>query len=265
MERARRKSLPELGVWELIARATWHSWKITKSDNATAETLLEKALDMDPDNAAGYSAMAFCYGWDGLYGWQRPRPQSYTMATEMAQKAVSIDKRDENALWILGAINLVGKQHQEAISRLQAALEINPNCSPASAYLGMTYLYLHRHDEALDLLWKAIRLSPNDPLLPLYLAHIGMHHFFEKRYDDMLTWAAKALRENPNFPSALRMSAVGHGLLGNPVEARAAYEHLDKIIPGVTVAATLQVMPFAFQPDTDLYAEGLRKAGMPEE
>ena len=75
----------------------------------------------------------------------------------------------------------------------------------------------------------------------------------------------KALHEHPNLLNAYRLMASAQGMLNNYAEARAAYEYVVKLVPGVTIAATLQGEPFAFDDDAERFAEGLRRAGMPEE
>ena len=101
-------------------------------------------------------------------------------------------------------------------------------------------------------------------MLPFYIVNIGMHHFIEERYDEARMWSDKLLYEYPNFPSGLRLLASALDMLGNLNEARAAYENLDRMAPGITIAACVQAVPFAFENDAERYAEGLRWAGMPE-
>ena len=264
MARAKRKSLPELGVWELIARANWHGWKFTEKDTGRAQELLSKALELDPNSAAAHVWLSSHYSIDAFYGWRRPQSESYAMSLKMAQKAVDLDKDDESTHAHLGISLLVVGRHEEAIQRFRTAIKLNPNYSYALGSFGMALIYAHRHDEGLELLHKAMRLSPKDLMLPFYLFQIGLHHFIEERYDEARVWAEKALHENPNFPSGMRLLTSAHGMLDNHAEAGAAYKRLVQLLPGVTVAASLAAAPFAFDADAERYGEGLRRAGMPE-
>ncbi len=264
MERARRKTVPELGVWELVARASWHVGKFSAEDNAEAENVLSKALERDPENAGALAVLAQSYSIDGFYGWLRPAPESFAMAAEMARKAFALDKQDEGVHVVLGISLFLTKQHDEAIRRLETAIQLNPNYSPAIGFLGMTLVYTHEHDRAADLLKKAVRLSPRDPWVTFNMAHLGLIEFMAERYDEALVWMTKAVHENPDVPTGNRMLATVQGMLGNLPEARAAYEQLNRMVPGVTIEATLRAVPFANAADAERYAEGLRKAGMPE-
>ncbi len=158
----------------------------------------------------------------------------------------------------------MSKQHEKAAERFRTAISLNPNFSVAFGSLGMVLVWLHKHGEALELLHKAKQLSPKDINLPYYIVHIGFHHFIEERYEEALVWTEKAVHENPNHPSAYRLSASAHSMLGNLTEARAAYQQFDRLTRGVTIAATLEAVPFAYEDDAERYVEGLRRAGMPE-
>ncbi|MFP6747838.1 MAG: hypothetical protein VCD66_09620 [Alphaproteobacteria bacterium] len=92
----------------------------------------------------------------------------------------------------------------------------------------------------------------------------GVPNFNDERYDEARIWAEKALHENPNFPTGHRFLAAVLGMLGDLDAARAAYENFDRMAPGMTVNACVQAVPFAFEEDARRFAEGLRRAGMPE-
>ncbi len=265
MVRARRKTVPELGVWQLVARSMWHIAASTADDSTEAEALLKKALAIDPQNADVLSALGQKYAFDALYSWHRPPPDSLTLAAEMSQNAVKLDGQNEIAQTVLGFVLLLSKQHDEAIRRLETAIQLNPNYSPALGWLGVTEAYAHRHETVLDHLEQAIKLSPKDPTLSFFVAGIGYYHFIQGRYDEACLWAEKALHENLNSPTGYRLLATAQGMRENLTEARAAYEKFERLTPGVTVANCVQGVPFAFPDDAERFAEGLRRAGMPDE
>ncbi len=222
MARARRKNLPELGVWEIVARANWHLSKFSEKDTGEAEDLLRKALELDPDYAGIHVALSGAYSNDGIFGWQRPQVDSRALALEMGERAVDLDNEDEHAHAQLGISLFRCKRHEEAAQRLRTAIKLNPNHSFALSNLGRVLVFTHNHDEGLELLHRAMQLSPKDPMLPLYLVFIGLHHFIEKRYGEARVWAVKALHERPSFPTGYRLMASANGMLGDLAAARAA-------------------------------------------
>jgi len=145
--RVRRKSIPELGTWEMIARANWHGSKFTEKDNGEAEILLAGALDIDPENARIHAALSATYLLDALYNWRRPPADSRSMTLEMAQRAVNLDREDEFAHAQLGFVLLALKRHEASTQRLRTAVSLNPNYSQALGTLGVVLVYTHNYDE----------------------------------------------------------------------------------------------------------------------
>lgn len=186
MARAQRKNIPELGVWELLARANWHVCRFTEKDIGEAEELLYKALEINPDYARIHAALSGCFMTDRLYGWRRLQPRSRALSLEMGQRAVELDKEDELSHTQFGISLYMSKRHEEAARRFRIAIKLNPNYSQAIGGLGLVLVYTHEHDEALELLHKAMQLSPKDPMLPFYAVNIGMLYFMQERYEEAL-------------------------------------------------------------------------------
>ena len=88
--------------------------------------------------------------------------------------------------------------------------------------------------------------------------------FNDRRYEDATQWFELAIRMNPIQPSPHRGLAANYGMLDMIPEAEAAYEQLNKLVPGVTLGDTRRAIAFAFEDDADRFVEGLRRAGMPE-
>ncbi len=263
--RAGRMQIQDLGVWELVSRAYWHIWKLTKRDNFEACSLLSEAREQGVENAALVTALAVCYCFDGVYFWQRPAPESYAKCAELAREAIDLDANDEVAHWILGLALTGLKQHSEAIRRLETAIEINPNFSRAYGNLGLTKILAHEFDGAIDLLEKAIRLSPKDPLVCYYTGIIGSYHFLEERYEEALVWADKTLHVNPKHNLIHGLELAAHGMLGNHDEAAKALEMVKRNFPNATIKSMKQNSLFASQTDIQRYAEGWQRGGLAKE
>ncbi len=264
MNRARHKSVPELSIWELTARASWHIGMFVAEDNALAQELLNKALEIDPESPLVLSTLAQSYTFDGMYGWQRPPAESLVNAMEMARRAIALDKQDEGAHMTLGLALLMSKRHDEAMNRLETAIRLNPNYSPAIGWLGVVHVYTHEHEQAAALLHKAIRLSPRDAFLAWYVGHFGMIEIMAERYDKAVGWLEKAALESADMPSIIRGKVVAYALQDKLEEARASFEHLNRLVPGVTIQASMNAVPFTRDDDAIRWEEGLRRAGMPE-
>jgi len=85
------------------------------------------------------------------------------------------------------------------------------------------------------------------------------------RFEEAIAWAERSLREQPRHTAVIRIMAVSHAHLDRIAEARQWLGRLLDLQPGFTITGWTAGAPQFFPPHlTDLYVEGLRKAGLPE-
>jgi len=120
-------------------------------------------------------------------------------------------------------------------------------------------------DRAIQAFERAMRLSPLDPLVHYFTGGLAMAHVIAGRYEEAIEWADRSLRELPRYESALRNRVVACAQLGRIDEAHHWLGRLLEITPGLTIARYKALYKATHPPVIiDLYAEGLRKAGLPE-
>jgi len=120
-------------------------------------------------------------------------------------------------------------------------------------------------EAAVGHLMHAMRLSPVDPLMPLMQMATAHAHFFAGRYDETWSWSAAALRGTPNLLPALRIGAAGAALAGHTQTAQKAVARLLQLNPNERVSNLEDIFgPYRRPEDPRSYAEGLRRAGLPE-
>jgi tetratricopeptide (TPR) repeat protein len=246
-------------------RARWHLTKFTKDDNAAAQRLLLRGIELDPGSALAHSSLAFSHIYDLLYGWGERAGDSLAKASEAAQKAVTIDDRDAWALATLGRVDLLRNRHDESIRKLERAVALNPNDPYVDGQLGLTLGLAGEVERAIAHLNEAIRHSPQDPLKAVWISALAITAFYARDYEEAMTWAKQAIRENPLLTVSYRILSASYGQLGRGPEAQAALKELLRLQPGLTMdAARDQIPPTRNPADKERYLEALRKAGMPE-
>src|SRR5262249_40018922 len=124
--------------------------------------------------------------------------------------------------------------------------------------------YLREPQTAIEHFMRAIRLNPFDPLVHVMQNGIAAAHFLAGRYDEASSWAEKALLEKPNFLPGMRMAAASPALGGRLGDAQRAMGRMRQIDPALRIATLADFYPFRTAEDCARYAEGLRKAGLPE-
>jgi tetratricopeptide (TPR) repeat protein len=197
-------------------------------------------------------------------GWAGDGQEIFTLAGASAERAILLDPMDARALAIAGHVKAyLFHDVKAALSLHERAVGLNPNLPIAWTLSAWSKTYSGDHATAIRHAQMAHSLSPRDPHA-FFVDHATMMaHLFRRELAEADALAEAVLERKPNHASALRsrMAILGH--LGRQSEAADHFEKLLQIEPGATIATLVARPPF--QPeDLAYYAEGLRKAGLPE-
>jgi TolB-like protein/Tfp pilus assembly protein PilF len=264
MKRAQRKDVRNLDVWDYIMRASSHHGRYTKKDATEAQSFLRKAIGLDPMSPEDFCLFSFTHLMQVQFGWSESTAQSIKEAEKMAQSAVAIDDRDAWAHTALGLVDLISKRYDDAVCRLEKAIDLNPNLANAYGALGQARALAGEYEAAITHINKAIRLSPHDPFVVYWFGHLGVAAFADERYEDACYWGRKTIQQNPNFPGGHRLVAASCGQLGRTKEAAHELKELLLLMPGMAADDVRKQVPFKKSIDMERYIEGLRKAGLKE-
>jgi hypothetical protein len=89
-------------------------------------------------------------------------------------------------------------------------------------------------------------------------------HSFAGHYAEALPWAQAATRRQPNYAPAFRIQVASRAMTGQQEQARTAVTSLRKLYPLLRVSKLEELFPLRQSEDIARWAEGLRKAGLPE-
>jgi len=263
-QRLQRAEPDKLDAWGYVMRAHAHTMQFTRENLAEATRLLEQAIALDPANATALGDLAFIQHFEGVWGWSDSLPESMGRMEQLARRAIAIDEYDAAAHVALAIFELFSGHHDDAVRRLQRAIDLNPNLSSARGYLGVVHSFSGDLDAAIPCMEAAIRLSPHDPLLVIWHAALGWAAMSQERYDEVIAYEKKALDESRDFADTYVILASGCGHAGRTDEAAAALEEYQKHLPGLTVNDPRLIRPFKKPADQARFLDGLRKAGLPE-
>ena len=147
---------------------------------------------------------------------------------------------------------------------IDRALVLNPNLASSWYFSGWMRVFLGELELAIKHFAHSMRLSPLDPLIFLAKYGTGSAHFFAGRYDEASSWAQKSLQESPNYHGALRIFAASNALAGRLEDAQKAMTRLREIDPDFRISDLRNVTHIRRPEHFARYAEGLRKAGLPD-
>ena len=181
------------------------------------------------------------------------------LAVAAAKEAVSLDREDAYAHASLGfALHYLDAN--TAVRAFTQALSINPNLAVAHFGIAMAYISGGQPEHAQPHLETAMRLSPRDPQAYLFNGTMGIACFALEDYESAIEWSSKGRQDRTSVGrfDTMRVAALAH--LGREAEMAKERDDLIEHIPHLTISRAVSINP-GMGPS---YAEGLRKAGLPE-
>ncbi len=264
-QRSMRKSPRSLHAWDLYQRGLSHYYQFTKQGSTKAQRWFRKAIEADPDFASAHARLAIVLQHDVFFGYTESRTETLDAALESARKALMLDTQDSLANFALGQVLIRRHDFVSAIPALETAIDLNPSSAHAYYGLGLALYYSGRRTEALPHLDRAARLGPNAPGLWSYCHMQARCHLDSKNYEAALEWAGRAVRQPNAKTIALAAFAAAAAYSGRYDTAKMAIDDLLRCEPGFCVQYVLQNFGNENLRDAmQHFADGLRKAGLPE-
>ena len=199
------ESLPQVRAWLV---------RYDRAENIDrAIQTLRVTVRQNPTNAAALSLLSQAC----LRNYTRTADKKWLdEALERGKQAVAANEDLAAAQVSLGAAAAAAGRHDEAETRFQRALVLDP--LSASPYLGLAKLRAARSDfQAAEPLYrKAIQLAPDD-WTPL--AEMGIFYYRQARYDDAIQAWRGSLQLAPDNSALLRQLAAGYHMRGQYAEA----------------------------------------------
>ena len=265
IERAKRKPTESLDAYDYFLRglAALHLW--TRESNDEALQLFYKAIERDPDFAVAYGLAARCYVRRKTNGWMTDPAQEIAETTRLARRAADLGRDDAVALASAGlALALVPGDLDDGDALIDRALVLNPNLAMAWMQSSWVKVWLGEPEAAIERAARAMRLSPNDPQIFNMQAGTAAAHFVAGRYAEALSWAEMSIRGQPDYFLSTFVAAASAALAGDDAAAKKAMARLRQITPELRISNLRDHFPIRRPEDFERWAEGLRKAGLPE-
>jgi len=266
IERAGRKPTESLDAYDLYLRALAQFNKLAAESHSEAVRLAGQSLGIDPSCAPAAALIGYIYVMQVSQGWVRLDPARLAEVRDLAKRAIQDGKVDPDTLWMAALVIGFAGDAQTALSVVDRALSLNPNSAHAWMQRGYIQCFLNKPKPAVEAFQRAMRLSPLDRLDYYFFGGLAMAALVDGRYEEAVDWADRSLREEGTFLVALRIKIAACGLLGKSADGHQALARILELQPGLTVASFRAYFSAFFAPEgVAVYAEGLRKAGLPVE
>ena len=252
------KPTESLEAYDYVLRARPASQHPTRANVAEARTLLKRAIDLDPNYAAAYAALAETYYIAPAMGWAESPAAFLSRGEELALKALSLDDADVRAHIVLSRIHIFHQRYKQAAAEIDRAIAINPNDAQGLGGRGDILMWLGETDAAIETLELAQRIDPDLNTIDRFA--LSLAYYLRRRYEAAIEQAELNLRQNANASFSRIVLA-------------AAYAQQDRAEDSARVVDVIRRTDPTFDPkafgtkflnsvDLDHVRDGLRKAGL---
>ena len=215
----------------------WNQW--TPSAARQAVDHFQRAVDLDPEFAQAWGAMARSHTYLAAIGRRTHCGDAYGCAHKAAERAIELDPEIEDSHLALGLVRLFNDWDRPAAeASLLRAMEINPDSVDVLHGYSLYLQADERFEEAVAVLERAITLDPLN--LPIR-DYLGKAHTSCGQYDEALAQFDRVLELDPEFRSALEGKGWTYLLMGRLYDAIDTFERVRDLTPhpkgGVTPLA----------------------------
>jgi adenylate cyclase len=252
------KPTDNLEAYDYVLRARPALQRPTRANIAEARVLLRRAIELDPNYAAAYTALAETYHIAIAMGWAESPASFLSRAEELSIKALSLDDSDVRARIILGRIHIAHQRYKQAEAEIDRAIAINPNDAQSLAGRGTVLMWLGQTEAAIAALEQAQHIDPDVNAIDRFA--LSLAYYLKRRYDAAIEQAELTLRKTAgaNFSRILLAAAYAQH---NRAEDAA---HVVTMIRRIDPTFDPQAFGTKFLNPVDLehLRDGLRKAGL---
>jgi adenylate cyclase len=219
LELARSAAKPpnNLEAYDLVLRGRAQFSRLTRSGNAQARDLFERAIALDPKYAPAYVGLGQVNMLASNMGWTEGPGEARERAEKLAQKALALDDRSSSAHALLGYVAVHFGEYNRALDELKRAIDLNGSDAESYGHLVAVLLYTGDTAGAIaagELLAQFQPEIPDDTVLDF-----GMAYVLADRSADAIRILEPVVGRNPRHLYASVMLAVAYAATGRQQEA----------------------------------------------
>jgi TolB-like protein len=257
LEKSQRRPPANLAAYELVLRG--EAYFGDPELEPASIPLFTKALELDPQCARAYGSLGEVVMIQWTLDLDAPESELHR-AVAMVEKAVALDPSDANIQANYANVLMWNRQFERAALHCTKALTLNPSSPVIRAFQGILHAFRGDPIEGARCFDQALALDPQfDP--GWFTRNRAMVHFMARQYRA----AADLFSHSPHRRHWAELyCAAAHAYLGEINDARRHVAIAHAMNPRQSIARCVGREPYARPEDSAHFAEGLRRAGLPE-
>ena len=259
VERVQRNPTTNMRAYEYLLAAKVLHHRAKPADNAEAQKMIERAIELDPNYAHAHAWRGCIVGQSWMYSWCPDRETAWNTIVDELGTALTLDDNDSDVHRILAAINLNRGDHDVAHYHQERALALNPNNDLIVVQQGEYLTWVGKPEEGIDWIRKAMRLNPHHP--ERFWNHLGRAYFVARKYPEAIE-AFRHISKSDQFHHAFLAAACA--MTGDPASAEQHRRQALALDAKFTVEGYLATLHYKRPDDAEHHRTALIRAGLPQ-
>jgi TolB-like protein len=258
--RTMRQTLKNPTAIETYYRGWKALFSTAKEDLFEAKEMFEETILLEPESSLGYAMAAWAHWWIVFRGLTNEPSHSLQRATELAQRAISLEDITGLPHLMLAQVYLLKHDHSQALAEAELAVLARPSCDGSYVAKANILIYLGRPAEAIDLAKVAMRLTPVYPVY--YPAVLAAAYYGCGRYKEAIAAAREALQSDNDNLDALLIVAGANVALDRIDNARKACREAIDANPNFILEKYAATQPYKNPQTLELIIKRLQEGGL---
>jgi TolB-like protein/DNA-binding SARP family transcriptional activator len=264
-QRAERHTPDSVDTWLMFQKGLTAYYETTEASLEAAVESLDEVCRRDRQFARAHAFAADARHRQSIHFDVQGKPNLLAAASELARKAMELDRRDSIGYSIYARVLAFQGDHGRAIRFAEQGIDLNPNDWMAHHALGYVLIVGGRFEAGLEALDKAQRLSPHSAFSAGVLSMRAGALIALGRFDEAATVAELGIEAAHPRPSTFLYLAAVHALLGHIDRARMVLHTLQERHPTYSMLALtperINTGSLSWQAVGKPLVEGLRLCG----
>ena len=256
-----RNGANNLEAYDCLLRAREQWWRLTREGTKTAETMLDRAITLDPGFSTPYAWLSYVRVQDYINEWRSNSEELLHQSHDLAEKAIKLNQTDPDGHNALACAHLWMREHDKALAEYKRTIALEPNNARAHVEIGWVLHYAGRSAEALEPIKQGMRLDPQYP--DAYLHILAQVYFRLGRFEEATGLLKRRIIRKPDTDISRVLLAATYGYLGRAEDAKTQWVDALTANPNFSLEQRRRVLPYKDPVDFQQIVEGLRKAGIP--
>ena len=233
-----------------------------REDNLEAQSLLEKAVQLDPRYAAAWVYLGWTYAEDARWRWGSSPSSSLERAFELAQKSLELENDYPDSFALLGFAHMLKGETEQAIAMTEKAVTLAPNHAFIMGIAAALLRSAGRSQDAIRRIKRAMRLSPIYPAW--YLMVLGSAYSLIGDQDKGIAILQESVRREPEslIPKPWLVNALIEANLTD--QARSVSADIKRIEPEFSRSNWAKALGFSDSQVVQRLLDNMARAGLPE-